>query len=251
MQGQHKAGGVGAKKRGRPRKVRSSADLGFKHHGVQPAAGIAAAQHDASAGVAVRKAPTRAKAAPLVELLPPLEGVEPTAEQRYEQGLDGPSDIIGTHGKPLKKRDLRNRRGRPHKVYEGNHNFFDHSYQPSKEQRDTVTIMVGMYVEKTTIARLICDGGLPMETFEKYFAHEIAHGKHEFLASVKGMLVRAAQGGSVRAMTYLLDRIGGPEFKPRGSDEDRRQMEIPVIASSDGAPRVTIFLPDNRRIANT
>lgn len=251
MQGQHKAGGVGAKKRGRGSKVGRGSGLGLKHHGVQSAAGVAAAEHDAPAGVAVRKAPARTKKAPLVTLLPPLEGVEPTAEQRHEQGLDGPSDIIGTHGKPLKKRDLRNRRGRPRKVYDGNHNFFDRSFQPSQEQRDTVTIMVGMYVEKATIARLVCDGGLPRETFEKYFAHEIAHGKHEFLASVKAMLVRAAQGGSVRAMTYLLDRIGGPEFKPRGSEEDRRQMEIPVIAGGDGAPKVTIFLPDNRRIANT
>lgn len=110
-----------------------------------------------------------------------------------------------------------------------------------------VTVLVGMSVPIKTIAKNVGPVGISETTLRKHFAEELEHGKDQFVASLKANIVKAAQGGSVRAMTYLLDRIGGPEFSPRmriGGMEDA----APIQVNSD--TKVTIFLPDNGRTNN-
>lgn len=118
------------------------------------------------------------------------------------------------------------------------------TFVPDDKQRETVIVMVGMLVPKTTIARLI---GVSLNTFNLAFADEIAHGSERFVASVKAMLVRSAQKGSVRAQTYLLDKLGGPEFSPKmglGGIEGGAPIQI----SADS--KVMLYLPDNKRLTN-
>jgi hypothetical protein len=120
-------------------------------------------------------------------------------------------------------------------------------FEPSQEQRKMVTVLVGMSVPIKTIAKNVGPVGISETTLRKHFAEELEHGKDQFVASLKANIVKAAQGGSVRAMTYLLDRIGGPEFSPRmrvGGMEDA----APIQVNSD--TKVTIFLPDNGRTNN-
>jgi hypothetical protein len=115
---------------------------------------------------------------------------------------------------------------------------------PTDEQRMFVMVMVGMAVKQETIAQMIA-GGITQNTLLKHFSEEIKHGRERFVANIKGHLARSAQNGSVRAQTYLLDRLGGPEFAPRGrGDEPEPAIQINADA------RVTIFLPDNKRTEN-
>jgi hypothetical protein len=113
---------------------------------------------------------------------------------------------------------------------------------PTNEQRIFVMVMVGMAVPQATIAGMIGEKGIAETTLVKHFARELGEGRERFVATIKGQLAKAAQNGSVRAQTYLLDRLGGPEFQPKlriAPDE------VPIQVNSDA--RVTIFLPDNGR----
>jgi hypothetical protein len=106
-----------------------------------------------------------------------------------------------------------------------------------------VMVMIGMAVPQATIAGMIGDKGVSEATLVKHFSRELTEGRERFVASVKGQLAKAAQNGSVRAQTYLLDRLGGPEFQPKSRTAE---IEVPVQISG-GDARVTIFLPDNGR----
>jgi hypothetical protein len=110
-----------------------------------------------------------------------------------------------------------------------------------------VQILVGVSVPIATIARNIGPDGISPNTLRKHFAEELTTGKEQLVASLKTALVKSAQGGSVRAMTYLLDRLGGPEFAPRmriGGDADAPPVEVNVNA------KVSLYLPDNGRSSN-
>lgn len=110
-----------------------------------------------------------------------------------------------------------------------------------------VQVLVGMSCPIRTIARNVGPTGIAENTLRKHFAEELETGREQFVASLKATLVKAAQAGSVRALTYLLDRIGGPEFAPRmrvSGEEGAAPIQINTEA------KVTIFLPDNGRISN-
>ena len=107
-----------------------------------------------------------------------------------------------------------------------------------------VVVMVGMLVPRKTIASLIGEHGISDKTLRKHFKRELENGTEHFLATIKGMLAKSAMNGSVRAQTYLLDRLGGPDFSPRIGGAD--QQPLAPIQVNDNA-RVQIFLPDNGR----
>jgi hypothetical protein len=232
-------------------------------HAGQSSAGIAPAQDDAAPDLAGAQVPAGAEAAPLIEFLPPLKGVKPDAMQGNEQRA---LTILGSHAdeppaeKKKRKPDLRvrdrsgrkdtrtNRRGRKQLPYvKRDRAIGDHSFEPTPAQRNLVVAMVGMRVPQNVICTMIGDNGISENTMLKYFGMELMLGREQFVANVKGMLVQAAQGGSVRAMTYLLDRLGGPDFVPRTRANDEI-ANVPLTIN--GNADVQIFLPDNRRAAN-
>lgn len=211
---------------------------------------VAPRKNDAPADPAGSLVPSSAVTAPFVGFIPAFKEVEPAPEQGNEQG----PVIIGRHGKPVKKRDLRNRRGRKYKPYQprgnpvGNPNFV--KFAPTEEQKETVIIMLGMLVPKGTCARLM---GCDLQTFNIAFAEEIETGPERFVASLKGQLWISAQKGSVRAQTFLLEKLGGPEWAPRMGMASARDREIEALAAASGGGRdaqVTLYLPDNKRLTN-
>lgn len=248
MQGDAEAGGAGAEQ-GDDTWEFSGADLGGGDRGGQPAPGVAAAKGHAAADPAGAEVPARAEAAPLVEFLPPFEGIEPGAMQGNEQRALA---ILGRHAElhpppGKKKRDLRDRRGRKRPAYIKRERApGDHSFDPTPAQRSLVVALVGMKVPLGVICTLIGDYGIDEKTLGKHFGRELMFGREHFLANLKGMLVQAAQNGSVRAMTYMLDRLGGPDFAPRRANDDMADTPLTISASAD----VQIFLPDNRRVVN-
>jgi hypothetical protein len=116
-------------------------------------------------------------------------------------------------------------------------------FRPTAEQRKYVQILAGLQVPHQQIARMIGDG-IHEQTMRKHFAVELQNGKDALVASLKTMVVKAAQNGSVRAQTWLLERLAGPEFAP--------QMRIGGIDGASPIPvatetQVSIYLPDNNR----
>ena len=115
---------------------------------------------------------------------------------------------------------------------------------PSEEQRHLVQVLAGMGVPQMTIARLLNKhGGIDHRTLKKHFAVELEHGREALIASLKTDIVKAAKSGSVRAQTWLLERLDPANFGRiyRPSPED-----IPTAPIADGA-KVEIYLPDNSR----
>lgn len=109
-----------------------------------------------------------------------------------------------------------------------------------------VKAMVGMFVPKKVIAQMIGEKGISENTLQKYFAYELKNGVEHVRANLKAMALKSAQEGSVRAQTYLLDRLGGPEFAPpRRNDDVVAPLTINAAASS-----VSVYLPDNGRKGN-
>jgi hypothetical protein len=114
------------------------------------------------------------------------------------------------------------------------------------EQRRMVQILSGMSVPVGVIARNISpDGGIDTRTLHKHFADELENGRDQLVAGLKAQIVKAAQQGSVRAQTWLLERLGGPEFapKPRFAPDDADTQIVPVNTDA----KVEIYLPDNAR----
>lgn len=209
----------------------------------KPSSRVAARQNRSPADPAAVEVPAWPEPAPLALLVAPLESVEPQPEQRDEQG---PEIIIGRHGKPVKKRDLRDRRGRKRPPYIPTGNpMGPQEFVPSEKDRRIVKTMVGMFVPRKVIAQMIGEHGIADKTLNKHFAAELEHGVEHVKASLKAMILQSAQDGSVRAQTYLLDRLGGPEFAPPRRDE----VAVPLQISSE-ASSVQIYLPDNGRKAN-
>lgn len=193
-----------------------------------------------------RKTPPTAKTAPFVELLAPLKRIEPDAVQGHEQRLIT-IDADHSDNPPAKKRDMRKRGNRKRIPYKSTGTPMGHpSFMPTPEQRKLVVVLVGMTVPQKTIASLIGEKGITENTLVKHFRRELDIGKEHFIANLKALVVLSAQSGSVRAQTYLLDRLGGPEFAPRMRLS--ADVDPPITINADA--RVTIFLPDNGRKAN-
>lgn len=194
----------------------------------------------------MREVPARAEAPPLAVLYPPLKRIEPLPLEGDEQRtIDVDGHQISSNGVSQRKTKYRPRPGR----YQKRDNPIGAPpFEPSPDQRKMVQILVGVSVPLKTIARNIGPDGISMPTLHKHFAEELETGKEQLVASIKTALVKSAQGGSVRAMTYLLDRIGGPEFAPRlrlGGDADAPPIEVNMKA------QVSLYLPDNGRASNT
>jgi hypothetical protein len=246
MQFDDDAGGVGAEQRGGVGRGDGGSKPKAPYKPRKSSPRVAPRKNDTPPDPARSLIPARTVTAPFVGFIPALEEVEPSTHKGDEQG----TVIIGRHGKPVKKRDLRNRRGRKRPAYVPRDNpIGNQPFDPTDQQRETVIIMLGMLTPKKVCARLM---GCDVRTFDIAFAEEIETGPDRFVASLKGMLVMAAQKGSVRAQTFLLEKLGGPDWAPRmgmASAKDRMEAEAFASASNNEA-KVTLYLPDNKRLTN-
>lgn len=116
-------------------------------------------------------------------------------------------------------------------------------YQPTLEQRKLVQVLAGLKVPQIIIGRTL-EPPITDRTLRKHFADDLQHGHSHLITTLKSLVVRAAQNGSVRAQTWLLERLDPETFGPRlrlGGLE----AELPLLP--DGDAKVTIYLPDNAR----
>lgn len=118
---------------------------------------------------------------------------------------------------------------------------------PTDEQRRLVTVLVGMGVPQNIICRKLREGGIDGRTLRRHFADEIEHGREELISSLKAQIVQAAMRGSVRAGTWLLERLDPEQFAPRYR-QPGESAETP-IPLGDVDAKVEIYLPDNHRAA--
>jgi hypothetical protein len=97
-------------------------------------------------------------------------------------------------------------------------------FVPTDEQRALVERLTGLLVPQKEIARdWFPPNGISPMTLKKHFKRELAYGREKTASSLKARILRAAENGSLRAMTYLTDRLC-PEFAPKfrltGADDD-------------------------------
>jgi hypothetical protein len=92
-------------------------------------------------------------------------------------------------------------------------------YQPTQEQRDLVARLTGLLVSEDRIAKDWMKPPCSTTTLRKHFKYELEHGREILVNQLKdGMLLKARQG-SIRAMGWLLDRIGDLPPPKRAGDE--------------------------------
>lgn len=251
MQFENQTGGAGAIQGDDPRRD-SGADRDGADGRAKPAAvpRVTVPKSYLAARKAARKVPAPAEPAPLVELLAPLEGAEPFGAKRDE---NRPPVIYGSHGQPVKKRDLRNRRGRKRPPYVPRGNpIGNQTFVPTPAQRSLVIVLAGMKVRQAIIASMIGDEGISEPTLIKHFGRELALAKQKLIANVKALLVQAAQNGNVRAQIWLLEHLD-PDFCGNSPGDGGIDMGTAAVINASGEPgvaRVTVFLPDNQRTAN-
>jgi hypothetical protein len=116
-------------------------------------------------------------------------------------------------------------------------------FQPTPEMRNLVLGLTGLLVPQDTIARLVA-GGISVNTLKRYFSTELEIGRDHYVTTLKNRMEVASRAGSVRATSWLLERLGGPEFASRlkvGGMENGP----PIVVSAES--RVTVYLPDNGR----
>ena len=76
----------------------------------------------------------------------------------------------------------------------------------TQKQRDQVETLTGLLIPQETVARFL---EIDVKTLRRYFRNELDHGRERVIAKLKGVLFEAAsRQGSIRASTYLLDRMG-------------------------------------------
>ena len=71
--------------------------------------------------------------------------------------------------------------------------------------RENVEVLVGLMVPEATVARTM---GIDVKTLKKHFREELDHGHERTVSKLKSIIHAKAREGSIRAATYLLDRMG-------------------------------------------
>jgi hypothetical protein len=98
------------------------------------------------------------------------------------------------------------------------------AFVPTEKQREQVETLAGLLVSQETIARFLEIDG---KTLRKYFRAELDYGRERVVGKLKTVLFHAAsRDGSIRAASYLLDRMNvwpQPENAP-----DAHKLQIVV-----------------------
>jgi hypothetical protein len=117
--------------------------------------------------------------------------------------------------------------------------------EPTPEQRNMVTVLAGMRVPDKIIAEQL--GILDSRTLRRHFAAELVDGRENLIATLKSQIVGAAMRGSVRAQTWLLERLEPEQFAPRYRQPGEDMPLIPLSDDDNPVAKVEIYLPDNAR----
>jgi hypothetical protein len=101
-------------------------------------------------------------------------------------------------------------------------------FQPTREQRSTVQVLVSNGNGERVIARVI---GIDRTTLRKHFKDELRNGRDQVVAAVGATVVRSALAGNMFAAKYWLATHGGPEW---------RYTEGRTIAGDPDAPPIRV-----------
>jgi hypothetical protein len=82
------------------------------------------------------------------------------------------------------------------------------SYRPTDEQREMVSRLTGLLVPEEQIARDWMKPPCSVMTLRKYFCDELKYGRQRLASQLKDAMLAHARNGSIRAIAYLLDRLG-------------------------------------------
>ena len=94
-------------------------------------------------------------------------------------------------------------------------------YRRSQKDRDVVEKMVSYGIPLREIADVI---GINKDTVRKYYEEEIKTATAKANAKVAETLYGKATGGSIRAMTFWLEKRGGESWKPRQTIEHEQDF---------------------------
>jgi hypothetical protein len=104
------------------------------------------------------------------------------------------------------------------------------SYQPTDEQREMVSRLTGLLVPEEQIARDWMKPPCSVMTLRKYFCDELKYGRQRLASQLKDAMLAHARNGSIRAIAYLLDRLGDlPTPKLRDPEEMASRQPITVV----------------------
>jgi hypothetical protein len=80
-------------------------------------------------------------------------------------------------------------------------------FVPTDEERTLVERLTGLMVSVESIAQDWIKPPISKATLRKHFRTELTRGRERTFARLKAMIMRAAEGGSVPAQKYLLERF--------------------------------------------
>lgn len=116
-------------------------------------------------------------------------------------------------------------------------------FVPTPKQRDQVEALTGLLVPQETVARFL---EIDVKTLRKHFRSELDHGREKVAAKLKGVLFHAAaREGSVRAATYLCDRMGLWPV-PETAAAEPQQLRV-VVTGGLRAVEEEITVPGRQR----
>jgi hypothetical protein len=109
-------------------------------------------------------------------------------------------------------------------------------FEPTAKHREQVEALTGLMVPQASVARFL---DIDVKTLKRYFRDELDHGREHTVGKLKAIIYAAARQGSIRAATYLLDRMGvWPE--PENGAAAPHELKIHVIgglaAATSGPP---------------
>jgi hypothetical protein len=110
------------------------------------------------------------------------------------------------------------------------------SYQPTDEQREMVSRLTGLLVSEEQIARDWMKPPCSVMTLRKHFRDELKYGRQRLASQLKDAMLVHARNGSIRAIAYLLDRLGDLPA-PKRETEDQTPTQPIQIVIKGGLPR--------------
>lgn len=86
------------------------------------------------------------------------------------------------------------------------------AFKPTEEQRKYVSQMIAVGIPQEQVARAIVDGGIAVETLQKYFDEEIATASIKANAKIGGAAFNKAVGGDPQMIKWwTATRMGWSE----------------------------------------
>lgn len=98
-------------------------------------------------------------------------------------------------------------------------------FEPTPHQRQQVEELTGLMISQEVVARCL---QIDLKTLRKYFRDELDNGKENTVKNLKLIIFNAAKSGSLRATSYLLDRMGVWPT-PDNAPAQQHELKINVV----------------------